>query len=368
MAIDKKIFDVGFSLGWYSSFFNYAKVRKQPNTITWAQENMSSVINAVCDEEISHRSGDINDFVSNVFRLYGQFALKNDPNSLDYWPIGQACAYMCFAKKMKDAGMEKNLVQHMKKGSGLHIKNVSTKTILFKAKFNDFLEFAVDELDIDKFESKIDVIGVVSDVIYNYLTKPINRKVDAFVLVQEIAKKIKASYDLQDEPLSYPELYNEISEFGRWEEYNKSANTHLDFVNTTTNTNPYVFISYSSKNEVAAQVMRDLLIKESISNWMAPYDIPAGLDYPTVISEAIENCSCVLLLLSNQAQSSRYVYSEIRIAYDANKPIISMNLDDCQLIAGFKLLLGTHQIVSAKNDDDLQKVINAIKFNLNKNT
>ena len=44
----------------------------------------------------------------------------------------------------------------------------------------------------------------------------------------------------------------------------------------TQNNNPYVFISYSTKNQPYAEAARALLLEEKMDNWMAPYDIPAG--------------------------------------------------------------------------------------------
>jgi len=36
----------------------------------------------------------------------------------------------------------------------------------------------------------------------------------------------------------------------------------------------YVFISYSIKNQLKADSMKDLLNQNEIPTWMAPYDIP----------------------------------------------------------------------------------------------
>ena len=41
----------------------------------------------------------------------------------------------------------------------------------------------------------------------------------------------------------------------------------------------YAFISYSTKNQSAADAMRALFNKHDIDTWMAPYDIPAGSEY-----------------------------------------------------------------------------------------
>ena len=127
----------------------------------------------------------------------------------------------------------------------------------------------------------------------------------------------------------------------------------------------YVFISYSSKNKDYAEAMLQLLKDEKIYTWMAPYDIPAGSKYAHVIHDAIQKCSCVLLLLSEQSQASEWVDKEIERAINYKKTVISMHLDECPLNNGFSFYLANQQIVPVKvikrNDPNVQKVIDAIK-------
>ena len=74
----------------------------------------------------------------------------------------------------------------------------------------------------------------------------------------------------------------------------------------------YVFISYSTKNQDYAEAVLHLLKDEQIDVWMAPYDIPAGSKYASVIEDAIKNCSCMLLLLSKQSQASEWVEKKLK--------------------------------------------------------
>lgn len=108
----------------------------------------------------------------------------------------------------------------------------------------------------------------------------------------------------------------------------------------------YVFISYSSKNQQMADSIRHLLIENEISCWMAPYDIPAGSKYAYVINDALEKCSCLLLLLTNASQMSQFVEREIERAITYNKPIIPMQLEDLKLNSGFKFYIGNSQIIA----------------------
>lgn len=119
--------------------------------------------------------------------------------------------------------------------------------------------------------------------------------------------------------------------------------TSADIVNV--NKDNYVFISYSSKNQQMADSVRLLLKEENISCWMAPYDIPAGSRYAYVINDALENCSCLLLLLTNASQMSQFVEREVERAITYKKPILPMQLEDLELNSGFKFYIGNSQMI-----------------------
>lgn len=129
----------------------------------------------------------------------------------------------------------------------------------------------------------------------------------------------------------------------------------------------YVFISYTSHDRQYADTTRRLLQQEGISVWMAPYDIPAGSKYARVINDAIEDCCCVLLLLTKEAQTSVFVEREIERAVTYRKSVVSMNLDECELNSTFKFLIGCEQIIPVKSLDsdsyEFLKVIDGIKSN-----
>ncbi|WP_366008655.1 TIR domain-containing protein [uncultured Eubacterium sp.] len=108
----------------------------------------------------------------------------------------------------------------------------------------------------------------------------------------------------------------------------------------------YVFISYSSKNQQIADSVRLLLMEKKIPCWMAPYDIPAGSSYAYVINDALEKCSCFLLLLTNDSQKSQFVEREVERAITYKKPILPMQLEKLELNSGFKFYIGNSQIVA----------------------
>ncbi len=108
----------------------------------------------------------------------------------------------------------------------------------------------------------------------------------------------------------------------------------------------YAFISYSSKNQQMADSVRLLFQEKGIPCWMAPYDIPAGSKYAYVINDALENCGCLVLLLTNASQESQFVEREIERAITYRKPIVPLQLEQLQLNSGFKFYIGNSQIIA----------------------
>lgn len=63
---------------------------------------------------------------------------------------------------------------------------------------------------------------------------------------------------------------------------------------------PYVFISYRTEySREQAETLRGILQAEGIETWKAPEDIPAGEDYLSVFTKAIEECACFAVLMSD---------------------------------------------------------------------
>ena len=127
----------------------------------------------------------------------------------------------------------------------------------------------------------------------------------------------------------------------------------------------YAFISYSTKNQDAANAMRELLKKNNIAVWMAPNDIPSGSKYAQVISHALKDCACLVLLLTNDSQNSTWVAKEVERAISHKKPIIPIKLEDIELNEEFEFYISTDQITAVQMIDDsseeMIKVISSIK-------
>lgn len=128
----------------------------------------------------------------------------------------------------------------------------------------------------------------------------------------------------------------------------------------------YAFISYSTKNQSSADAMRTLFNKHNIDTWMAPYDIPAGSKYAAVITRAIRDCSCFVLLLSNDSQESEAVDSEVELAtLTYKKSIITVELEKVILNDSFTFYIHNKQIIAVhkidENSYEVKQVLDAVK-------
>lgn len=127
----------------------------------------------------------------------------------------------------------------------------------------------------------------------------------------------------------------------------------------------YVFISYSSADQATAEAMRDFLAENSIRTWMAPHDIPAGSKYAQVINHALRDCACLVLMLTNESQSSIWVAKEVERAIHYKKTVMPLQLEDLVLNDEFEFYISTDQIVPVKRIDGsspaLQKVLRSIQ-------
>ncbi|MCC8046687.1 MAG: toll/interleukin-1 receptor domain-containing protein [Clostridiales bacterium] len=185
---------------------------------------------------------------------------------------------------------------------------------------------------------------------------------DNLVLCFPSGKYVKKALDLKKRYAMLTPKQQQIYAICLREDEHKSITaSNADTVNTK---EKYVFISYSSKNQRIADSVRFMLLEKGVPCWMAPYDIPAGSKYAYVINDALENCACLLLLLSNASQNSQFVEREIERAISYKKAIIPMQLEELELNSGFKFYIGNCQIISVpeirKNSPEFDRILKGI--------
>jgi len=89
-----------------------------------------------------------------------------------------------------------------------------------------------------------------------------------------------------------------------------------------------VFISHSSADKPLADKVVTNLEDNGIPCWIAPRDIPAGANYAGEISKGIRECPVLLLVYSENSNSSDAVKREVEIAFNEKRTIIPLRIHD----------------------------------------
>jgi|ERR1700722_3545991 TIR domain len=110
-----------------------------------------------------------------------------------------------------------------------------------------------------------------------------------------------------------------------------------------------VFISYSqSDRDKVAQFVQALQMV-NITGWLDATDIAAGDDISSAVRNALSGASAVLVFLSNNALSSRWVQFEIGAAEALEKRIIPVILSGTEPREGLPDILKDRRFIDARN-------------------
>jgi hypothetical protein len=74
------------------------------------------------------------------------------------------------------------------------------------------------------------------------------------------------------------------------------------------------FISYSSKDKIAADTCCAVLEKAGVRCWIAPRDVKPGSEYGTAIIDGIRQSRLMVLIFSSSANDSSQIRREIERA------------------------------------------------------
>ena len=110
------------------------------------------------------------------------------------------------------------------------------------------------------------------------------------------------------------------------------------------------FISYKVQEFDQALGVRRALEDAGMACWMAPDSIEPGSEYGEQITNAIRNCDALVLILSEIAQTSTPVLSEVDLARSFDKVVIPFHLDESELTDAFLFRLGIFQRIEAAHD------------------
>ena len=106
-----------------------------------------------------------------------------------------------------------------------------------------------------------------------------------------------------------------------------------------------VFISYSSLDSLIAEDITNKLMKENVKVWRDVENIRGGDSFIEEIPAAIKNSRLVLLILTPEAEESKWVEKEIISAINEGKEIIPYKIGDYDSTSSIKFMLGNIQVM-----------------------
>ena len=106
---------------------------------------------------------------------------------------------------------------------------------------------------------------------------------------------------------------------------------------------PSVFISYASADGAIARRVCETLEARGISCWIAPRNVPPGMDYGQAIIDGIKKCRVMLVLLSLDSGASRYVAREVERAVSHQVSLLPVRLASIEIPDQLEFFLGSCQ-------------------------
>lgn len=127
---------------------------------------------------------------------------------------------------------------------------------------------------------------------------------------------------------------------------------------------PYIFISYSHKNQELVEYVIADLQKNGFRVWFDK-GIEAGSEWPEYIASHLSDCECVFSFISEDFVKSHNCRRELNFAQDQEKPMLNIYIDNVELTDGMRMQLGLNQALylnKYKNKDDFCAAICAAKL------
>jgi formylglycine-generating enzyme required for sulfatase activity len=117
-----------------------------------------------------------------------------------------------------------------------------------------------------------------------------------------------------------------------------------------------VFISYSSKDKPIADGICANLESAGVRCWIAPRDIAPGEDWPTAITDAIENSRILVLVFTANSNASEDVSRELYLAANSKLVIIPFKIENVEPEAGKRYYLARTHWLDAMNPPTKEQI------------
>lgn len=123
-----------------------------------------------------------------------------------------------------------------------------------------------------------------------------------------------------------------------------------------------IFISYSRKDlNSVKQIKSGIEFETGAKCWMDMESIESGALFEDVIVAAIDSVQIVVVLLSKNSMESSRVKEEVRYAYDTQKTVIPINIDDSTLTGWFLYKFSGRDIINYNVTEQKSKMFNNLR-------
>ena len=140
------------------------------------------------------------------------------------------------------------------------------------------------------------------------------------------------------------------------EKHSRMVSICGDLAAMNTEKAPDLFISYASAQTEYAHRLKSGLQEQGIIAWIAPESIPTGSSYLAEIPKAISSVRAMVLLLTEDAQRSRWVQKEVGSAVGAGKLLLPMIIRSFPLTPEMTFLLEGEQFYTVWQEADEQQI------------
>jgi hypothetical protein len=130
-----------------------------------------------------------------------------------------------------------------------------------------------------------------------------------------------------------------------------------------------VFISYCRENAADAERICQFLEQNNVSCWIAPRNIPGGMEWPEAIVEGIKGSRAMLVLLSANTQRSKQIGRELTLASDHELIVITVRLDEVPAPDRLQYFTSNLQWIDVFGDrfeDGMAKLLATLRYQLGK--
>jgi hypothetical protein len=125
-----------------------------------------------------------------------------------------------------------------------------------------------------------------------------------------------------------------------------------------------VYISYSHVDKSAADAACATLERAGIRCWIAPRDITPGDEWSAAIIKAIDQCRAMVLIFSQNANSSRQIRREVERAITVGIPLVPVRIEDVVPTESLAYFMGTVHWLDAMTppfENHLLKLADSLK-------